>query len=458
MANGFVNYGFLNYGFLNYGFMKKRIRVNTLTPRHYSTRHYNNSKRLLCCRAIALRGMLLACLSALVACANYEYQEVGNHSFKQRAMLQSQGPIVVSAAVPDARETEELTGIDLYDQNIQPVWLEVSNQGEHPVRVALWSIDPDYYSPNEVAYMNRGGLSGQGEATLQRWFHDNRMVRIIPPGETRSGFVYTHLRIGTKGFNLDTYSNGQLYSFTYFIPMPGFVADYMEVNFNELYADEEFHLIDSGDVDGFYAILRQSTICCSKDASGETGDPINLVLVGSGLAIRRALLRGGWGETAANDPQTSRSRSHLYRGRRPDGTFHQYRSDGGERKELRLWLAPGRVGEDFVWFAQTSYDISDNKYNKDSDYHIDPDIDSARRFATQSFWYSQSVARFGVVRSEAASSPEAPRRNFHGDEYFSDGLRAVLWLSETPIALDATVIEDMIDNTPMPGESSLNHE
>ena len=239
--------------------------------------------------------------------------------------------------------------------------------------------------------------------------------------------------------------------------MPGFIADYMEVDFEALYAEEEFHLIDSGDVDGFYAILRQSTICCSKNASGETGDPINLVMVGSGLATRRALLRAGWHETAANDPQTSRSRSHLYRGRRPDGTFHQYRADGGERKELRLWLAPGRVGEDYVWFAQTSYDISGSK-DDFREYRIDPDIDSARRFATQSFWYSQSVARFGVVRGDPASSPEAPRRNFHGDEYFSDGLRAVLWLSETPIALDATEIQDMIYPKPLATEDRLNNE
>ncbi len=111
----------------------------------------------------------------------------------------------------------------------------------------------------------------------------------------------------------------------------------------DLYTDEEFHLVDSGDVDGFYAILRQSTICCSKNASGQQGDPINLVMVGSGLAIRRALLRAGWNETAANDPETTRSRSHLYRGRRPDGTFHQYRPLGRQRAQGTAPVAgPGK--------------------------------------------------------------------------------------------------------------------
>jgi hypothetical protein len=31
------------------------------------------------------------------------------------------------------------------------------------------------------------------------------------------------------------------------------------------------------------------------------------------------------------------------------------------------------------------------------------------------------------------STPEAPRTNFTGDPYFTDGLRAVMWMSETPI-------------------------
>ncbi len=39
-----------------------------------------------------MRAILFACLSTLCACANYKYQDIGNHSFKQRAMQQIPWP------------------------------------------------------------------------------------------------------------------------------------------------------------------------------------------------------------------------------------------------------------------------------------------------------------------------------------------------------------------------------
>lgn len=41
----------------------------------------------------------------------------------QRALSEEQGPLRVTIAVPDAQETQSLTGLDLYSQGIQPVWL-----------------------------------------------------------------------------------------------------------------------------------------------------------------------------------------------------------------------------------------------------------------------------------------------------------------------------------------------
>lgn len=175
------------------------------------------------------------------------------------------------------------------------------------------------------------------------------------------------------------------------------------------------------------------------------GDPFNLVLVGSALAVRRSLLRGDWQETSANDPSTEEARKNHYLGRPPDGIFHKYRSDGGERKELRIWLAPGKVGEDNVWLAQVSYDISARGgEDKDAAYELDPNIDNARSFAVQNFWYSQSIARFGMSGGAGAAGINAPKTNFNGEEYFSDGARAVMWLSETPVAMDETIIENLL--------------
>ena len=48
--------------------------------------------------------------------------------------------------------------------------------------------------PVGVATQNpelRKKFSGQGYEDMQRWFYDNGLPRFIPPGETRSGLVFT---------------------------------------------------------------------------------------------------------------------------------------------------------------------------------------------------------------------------------------------------------------------------
>ncbi len=402
------------------------------------------------CGAITRTSLMLATVLTLFACAGFEAKEVDVDSYRQRAIVDTEGPITISAAVPDPQETEQLTGLDLYDQGIQPIWLEIKNDSDEMVRVALWSIDRDYFSPIEVAYMNRSGLSSGGEADMQRWFYETRLQRYIAPGETRSGFVYTHATRGTKGFNIDVFGDRKTYNFTFFVPMPGFTADYMIVDFDNLYPEELILHTDPDDVIGLYKGLNDLVICCSTDEKGtRMGEPLNIVFIATGLAVRRSMLRADWHETAANDPSTARAREHHYRGRPPDATFHKYRPDGGERKELRLWLAPGKVGDAYIWLAQVSNNISTAGQKSDAiDYHIDPDVDDARRFTIQNFWYSQSIARFGVTKgasAHGATSIEAPQQNFSGEDYLTDGNRAVLWLSETPVAMDDTVIENLLN-------------
>lgn len=351
---------------------------------------------------------------------------------------QTQGTIRVTAAVPGAEESESIIGLDLYSQNIQPVWLTVTNLGEKPARAALVSVDDEYFSPLEVAWKNRDSFSKEGRVEMERWFYQHQMPRRIPPGETRSGFVLTHLTRGTKGFNFDVYTFDGSANFTFFIPIPGFRADYMEVDFKSLYTQDELQALDA---DGLRQALA-SFPCCSTDLSGSAaGDPFNVAMVGSALAVRRALLRGGWQETAADSPDTALARTHRYKGRKPDGTFQKSRPDGSGRKELRVWLTPMLVDDERVWIGQVNYDMSSESGNLSfENYRIDPDIDDARVFILQNFWYSQSLARMGFVVGGPASNINEPRHNFHGSEYFTDGMRVVLFVSEKPVALDDTVL------------------
>ncbi len=398
--------------------------------------------RLLC---------LLALTALLWGCATRPYQgtDLQAAPFLARALTQENGDLAVTAAVPDAAETQALTGLDLYDQGIQPVWLQVENRGSMPARVAIWSIDRDYFSPIEVAYMNRKRFSSEGYRDMERWFHDNGLPRQIPPGATRSGIVFTHLRPGTKGFNLNIFSNRTAYDFTFFVPLPGFVADFMKVDFASLYSEEEIRDLDT---DGLKTVLENELGCCVTDPTGKLeGGPINVVLVGTGTAVRRSMLRGGWLETSAEDGVAVKERSQHFRGRRPDAIFSQLRGDGNERINLHLWLAPWRVNGEPAWVGQVYYLTEDNSlvgflsdegildgellsfFVRES---VTADIDSAQRFLFQNFWYNGSLREVGYVGGVGYASLDAPREGFAGVAYFTDGYRMVAFLSETPVAMD----------------------
>jgi len=382
--------------------------------------------------------LLCLCGLLLVGCAGRPYvsQDIASAGFLARTVTQEQAAIRVSAAVPDAGETASLWGLSLYEKGVQPVWIEVENSSADTVRLSIWSIDSDYYSPLEVAWMNRGGYSKEGRAAMERTLYDAAIDRRIPPGEKRSGFVFTHLRPGTKGFNVDLISTElRSYTFTFFVPMPGFTADYMAVDFENLYTDDE---VTDLNIDTLRAALEQSP-CCATDASGtQQGAPFNVVMIGTDLALDRAMLRADWQETELNSATTALAREQHYRGRRPDGTFIKTRGDGAERKELRLWLAPLQVAGERVWLGQTGTVVID-RFSQSAPSLISPDIDAALIYLIQNTWYSQSLQRLGFIRATNEVSPAAPTETFDGLRYHTNGLRGVLWLSEEPVGLDDVV-------------------
>ena len=398
-------------------------------------------------RLSTVRSILpIITLALLSACASKPYTPIDIESsvFLTRAVTDAQGTVRVTAAVPTAAEARALTGLDLYQQGIQPVWLKVENSGEQRVRITPWSIDKNYFSPIEVAYMNRKKFSKQGYEDMQRWFYENRLERRVPPGETRSGLVYTHLMPGTKGFNLDIFTFDSSLNFTFFVPIPGFTADYKHVDFDKLYADSDIQELAVGELQ---SILLQELPCCSTDASGKhNGDPFNVILVGSATAVKRSLLRASWHESAAGDPINADARLQHYRGRPPDAIFAQDRQDSDERLELRLWLSPWHGDDKQVWIGQTSFrNKKTSLINMDSDFfsqfvreNVAADVDSASSFVLQRFWYSQSLAKMGAVQHREVSTQENPHRSFTGAEYFSAGKLMVMLLSEKPVAMDET--------------------
>ncbi len=81
-------------------------------------------------RRICYGVCLLSVVTALTACsiAGYHGARVAGSSFLNRAIEQQQDDLIVSVAVPDAEEAQALTGLDLYAQGIQPIWIKIENK------------------------------------------------------------------------------------------------------------------------------------------------------------------------------------------------------------------------------------------------------------------------------------------------------------------------------------------
>ena len=186
--------------------------------------------------------LLVVIVTLLVACSTTPYKPgpMDVDSLRQRAEVQTFDPLTVKAAVPSAAESESLFGVPLYDNGVQPVWLEISNRGDERIRFALASVDRDYFSPLEVSYTHRKGFSRKARAAMDKRFHSAGITRLVEPGETVSGFVFTHLNPGTKSFNVDLFGATTKQNFAFFIEVPGFKPDHAEVDFKSLYSQEEF--------------------------------------------------------------------------------------------------------------------------------------------------------------------------------------------------------------------------
>jgi hypothetical protein len=372
--------------------------------------------------------VVLALAAGMAACGGraYLYEPVASGYFLSAAERQSEGSIQVSAAIPGREETERIFGIDLYDQGIQPVWLQVENSGDALARYAPVSTDPEYFAPLEVAYINRRGYSDEAREAMDERFHSLAMPRYIGAGETRSGFVLTHADPGAKGFNVDVFSGGESYNFTFLMRVPGFEPDYAKLNLSEMYTGDEVPNYES---DALQEAIR-SLPCCSGDKLGEdSGEPINLVLVGEGEELLRALLRSGWRETSVEDAAALQPQ-YLY-GREQDAIF-RYETVGGDGfYELRFWKAPFRSGADDVYVGQARHFFR----WIGSVTRLDADVDNARNFAIQKFLYGQAITATAWIVGKEVVPVTSFWDTLARAPYFTDGYRMVMWLSADPVSM-----------------------
>jgi len=375
-------------------------------------------------------------------------EEVG---FEKRAKSETQGPITVSVVALSAAESRKLFGLPLADQGVQPVWIKIENRGKDPYWLMPLGVDPDYYSPSEVAYKNRKYYGNEDRKKMDKLFNEGQIGIYLPPGTTNSGFVYTNLNTGAKAVNVDLWGEKDFRRVSLIVEVPGLKTDFAQVDFDNLYSPDKVENLKLEQLRQKLEGLR----CCTANEKGvEKGDPVNLIIVSDDEDLMSAFIRRGWRQTEIKYKGSiwKTIKSFLFKssydnspisplyleGRAQDLAMQKPRKSIHQRNHLRLWFTPLRFEGKPVWIGQISRDIGVRFTTKSAffmTHKIDPDVDEARDYLLQDLISANAVFRVGYVKGVGEVSQDNPRKTLMDDSYFTDGLRLVLFLSdkETPI-------------------------
>jgi len=395
--------------------------------------------------------LILLLVISTLGCSDFRLVPIEDILFKERAVSRFDGDLQVKMAALGGDEAKKIFGVDLASHNIQPVWVEINNISAKPHWLFPIRTDPNYYSHAEVAYITRSWFLSDRNEQVAELLKKRVLPNFIPPRETKSGFIYTEMDPGLKYIDVTLLGLNGLKSFRSVVEVPGIKADYQEVDFQTLYSSEETIECDGRQ-------LREELEkmpCCTLSKNGERlGDPLNLVFIGELNGLLTALIGGGWEVT---EVMSFRSvwrtiRSFLLReeyrnspvsslyvfGRHQDAAFQKARGTVNERNHLRVWLTPLRFNGTPVWIGQISRDIGVKLTLKTgflTTHVIDPDVDSDRFYLIQTVATAEALEKIGYVQGVGASTLEDGRGTLGGDPYFTDGLRAILHCSESPIPL-----------------------
>jgi hypothetical protein len=394
----------------------------------------------------------------------------GERSFFDRAVTATRGGLTVEAAALSAHESRQVFGVRMAHRGIQPVWVRIVNRSEATHRLDLLSIDPDYYTPLEAAYVNHFAVGKRllsfgllawmflpliplvpfklfgaraANRRMNEFFktHGFRPGPIQPGGE-KAGFVFVAVDEGIKNVDLKLVAVDGPVDFSFSLEVPGLTLNEVD---EAATPPETLQQLDDGALRG---LLEGQPRCTSNQPGTRHGDPLNLVVVGDRATILQCF-GARWDEvesiTVATSLKTFRAFlfdseyryspvSPLYLdGRRQDLALQKARSSINERIHLRLWRTRAAFEGQPVWIGQCSRDIGVRYTLKTwnlTTHKIDPDVDEARDYVIDDLAAAGRVSRVGYVEGVGAAPPSAPRRNLTGDPYVTDGLRAVVVLSK----------------------------
>lgn len=413
-------------------------------------------------RLFLVTAGLAACLS-WSGCSTFKPAPESFQPQLSRAITQTNGPIVVSTAVLGRKEAQKMFDLPLHKKRIQPVWLRFENQGTNNYHFLVVTLDRDYHSAGEVGYMFRKACRSKRNRTVTAFVQDNQISMWLEAGQVVEGFVYANYTPGAKHVVIELLGDNELKQLEFVAPVPGKRFDFERVDWDNLYTEEEIRDVT---LDELRTLLTELPIAVTDAKGKRSGDPVNIVVVGSQEEAEFAFARQGWDYTESltagstfklirsflfNSYWETSPVSSLYLfGRRQDFALQKARGTIHERNHLRLWLAPYTYEGKDVWVGQISRDIGLRFTTRAPGFvthKIDPDVDEARDYLSQDMVTSHSVRQLAVVGGVGEVSPDEPRRNLTGDPYYTDGHRTVFFLSKDWVPPDQVEIVDWTADT-----------
>jgi len=392
-----------------------------------------------------------ACLIAAIAtgCASFNPTPMEEVGFMERAQTKTNNGITVTVSVLSADEAAAVFDTKLYKKKIQPIWFEVTNETDEPYGFLPRSVDANYHSALEVAQKSLKTWAKKSNQRKREFYYRKQMPFQLPPGQTQSGFVFGDRSKGVRWMVVTVIGQNTAEYFEFIIEVPGFNADFHKLEDVVIYAEDDYTDLDE---DGLVRwIEEQPAFVTNKDGT-KTGDPLNLIIIGEAEAVWPAFLRMGWDPTEAMTTGSALKTgvfgifgggyryapiSDLYvYGRAQDIALQKVRNNIHYRNHLRLWEAPVKYNGTPVLIGQISRDIGSRMTTKSATlttHRIDPDVDETRASLVQDFLWAQALEIFGYAGGVGKISIEEPRGNLTGDIFFTDGMRAVMFLSADPI-------------------------
>jgi hypothetical protein len=407
-------------------------------------------------------------------CATYRLEPVEKAPFLDRLETQAQDNVTVSVAALSDEEAKKIFGVSMAHRGVQPIWLKIQNESDSPYIFNQHSIDPNYYSSAEAAYMNHvrtgkwliilGALSfvclpvalGIPAEYINAKITNDRINRIfekrgianniVMPHETISGFVFTPLHEGTRKIDLKLYGEKEEKVFTFFVEIPGLKFDYMKKDFETLYPAGAIKEYDEGELKK----VLESVRCCTADRKGKgEGDPLNLILIGELQNLIYAFTSAHWDQAESLGVRSAGRMAKAYifkkedrwspfstlyfEDRSQDVGFQKARQTINERLHLRLWLAPMRYQGKPVWIGTASRDIGVKLTLKTWNlmtHQIDPNVDDSRDYVLADLVEAGWVSYYGYLRYRDPVKQSKPAKNLLGNPYFTDGLRVIIEVPE----------------------------